>query len=142
MGVSEDVRWKQRFSNYRKALRELKEAVELSQTRELSKLEKQGVIQGFECTHELAWNCLKDYLEHQGPADVKGSRDATREAFKRGLIADGHVWMDMIRGRNLTSHTYNNKSAEALHEAIVNRYFPQFVVLESEFLRLEAHDDA
>ncbi|MDD5229043.1 MAG: nucleotidyltransferase substrate binding protein [Methylococcales bacterium] len=90
---NQDIRWKQRFHNYLKAFQTLIEAVELVQIRELSKLEQQG----FEFTHELAWNVLKDYLEHKGFVDLTGSRDATRTAFKNGLIAGGDVWMAMIK---------------------------------------------
>jgi nucleotidyltransferase substrate binding protein (TIGR01987 family) len=73
---AEDIRWKQRFSNYTNALEQLQEAVDLSCERELSMLEKQGLIQAFEYTHELAWNVMKDFLEYQGNQNVKGSRDA------------------------------------------------------------------
>ena len=66
--MTQDIRWKQRFSNYRKAFQNLVDAVELAHSRELSNLEQQGLIQSFEFTHELAWNVLKDYLEHQGIA--------------------------------------------------------------------------
>jgi hypothetical protein len=59
-----DLRWKQR--NYTNALQTLSRAVELSRQRDLSELEQQGVIHGFEFTHERAWNVLKDYLEEQG----------------------------------------------------------------------------
>lgn len=61
--MSQDIRWKQRLQNYIKALRNLKEAVELANQRELSNLEKQGLIQSFEFTHELAWNLLKDLFQ-------------------------------------------------------------------------------
>lgn len=91
-----DIRWQQRFANYKKALIQLKEAVELNAQRPLSKLEKQGVIRAFEFTHELAWSVLKDFLEDQGNQTIKGSKDATREAFKMALIADGERWMAMI----------------------------------------------
>lgn len=128
----QDIRWRQRYANYKKALRELQEAVELSEQRELSKLEKQGVIQAFEFTHELAWNVLKDYLQDQGDQDIKGSKDATRAAFKVQLIADGEQWMAMIQSRNASTHTYNRQTAEELAEAIVTRYFPLFVALETE----------
>ena len=80
----------------------------LSRQRELSELEKQGLIQAFEFTHELAWNVLKDYLEAQGFAELIGSKNATQQAFKNGLLEDGEAWMDMIRARNLTSHTYQD----------------------------------
>jgi len=127
-----DIRWQQRFANYKKALRQLQSAVELSEHRELSQLEKQGVIQAFEFTHELAWNMLKDYLQDQGNQNIKGSKDATREAFKVELIADGESWMAMIQSRNASSHTYNEHIAEKLVEAIVERYYPLFEALEME----------
>jgi len=110
--MPEDIRWKQRFNNYLRALQTLTEAVELAQTRDLSNLEEQGMIQGFEFTHELAWNVLKDYLEEKGIVGIIGSKDATRLAFKNGLIDDGEAWMDMIKARNLSSHTYNQETAE------------------------------
>jgi nucleotidyltransferase substrate binding protein (TIGR01987 family) len=131
MNVS-DVRWQQRFANYKKALAQLKDAVELNKQRALSQLEKQGVIQAFEFTHELAWNVLKDYLQDQGNQNIKGSKDATREAFKVELIADGEQWMAMIQSRNVSSHTYDENTAEQLVTAIVKDYFPLFEVLQIE----------
>ena len=128
----QDIRWQQRFANYKKALLQLQSAVVLSQQRALSNLEKQGVIQAFEFTHELAWKMLKDYLEDQGNQNVKGSKDATREAFKVALIADGEQWMAMIQSRNISSHTYNQDTAEQLVDAIVEQYFPLFVALQTE----------
>lgn len=127
-----DIRWQQRFSNYKKAVQQLQSAVELRNQRALSNLEKQGVIQAFEFTHELAWNVLKDYLQDQGNQNIKGSKDATREAFKVELIVDGEQWMAMIQSRNISSHTYNEHIAEALVEAIVEQYFPLFVALQTE----------
>lgn len=127
-----DIRWQQRFANFKKALRQLQEAVDLSEQRELSNLEKQGVIQAFEFTHELAWNVLKDYLQDQGNQNIRGSKDATREAFKVALIADGEQWMAMIQSRNISSHTYDEQTAGKLVDAILARYFPLFVELQSE----------
>jgi len=128
----QDIRWQQRFSNYKMALLQLQSAVELSKQRALSDLEKQGVIQAFEFTHELAWNMFKDYLEDQGNQNVKGSKDATREAFKVALIANGEQWMSMIQSRNISSHTYNKHTAEELVDVIVDQYFPLFVTLKTE----------
>jgi nucleotidyltransferase substrate binding protein (TIGR01987 family) len=127
-----DIRWQQRFSNYEKALLHLKNAVTLSEQRVLSYLEKQGVIQAFEFTHELAWNVLKDYLQDQGNQNIKGSKDATREAFRVGLIADGEQWMAMIQSRNVSSHTYDERTAEQLVNAITEHYFPLFESLQAE----------
>lgn len=130
-----DVRWKQRFDNYQRALNQLISAVELKAQRTLSDLENQGLIQGFEFTHELAWNVLKDYLEMEGIQGLVGSRSTAREAFKRGLVSDGEVWMDMIEKRNLSSHTYNESVAKTLVDSISDRYYPAFIELRDRFAK-------
>jgi len=128
--MGQDIRWRQRFDNYQRALRQLTAAVDLHRIRPLSELEQQGLVQGFEFTHELAWNVLKDYLEYEGIQGLVGSRSTVREAFKRGLIADGEVWMDMIDKRNLSSHTYNEAVAQAVVKAVVDRYHGAFLELQ------------
>ncbi|QWF70100.1 nucleotidyltransferase substrate binding protein [Methylomonas paludis] len=127
-----DIRWKQRFDNFNRALHQLRLAVELSQQRPLSDLERQGIIQGFEIVHELAWNVLKDFLEYEGIQGIVGSRSAVREAFKRGLIDDGETWMDMIEKCNLSSHTYNLEIAATLTTAIIDSYYPVFLALQQD----------
>jgi nucleotidyltransferase substrate binding protein (TIGR01987 family) len=124
--TAKDIRWIQRFNNFVKAFAELKEAVELAEQRKLSKLEEQGLIQGFEYTHELAWNTLKDFLEDRGVKNVFGSRDATREAFKIGLIENGEAWMEMIDSRNQTTHTYNKEVVAKIVSAVLHTYFAEF----------------
>lgn len=131
--MGQDIRWKQRFSNYIKAFQSLTEAVELSQQRELSSLEQQGLIQSFEFTHELAWKMLKDYLEYQGITNIVGSRDASRVAFQNTLIQDGEVWMQMIAARNQTSHTYNIKVAQAVVKSILMQFYPALNQLANKF---------
>lgn len=131
--MTEDIRWKQRFSNYTKAFQSLTEAVDLSRERELSALEQQGLIQSFEFTHELAWKVLKDYLEYQGVADIVGSRDASRFAFQNALVQDGEVWMQMIAARNQTSHTYNLKIAQAVVESILTQFYPALKQFAQKF---------
>lgn len=128
-----DIRWKQRFSNYLKAYSDLKESITLAQTRPLVKLEKKGVIQDFEVTHELAWNVLKDYLQEQGHTNITGSRDASRLAFKMGLIQNGEAWMEMIKSRNLTSHTYDQEKADEIFDKILNKFFLEFTEIATEF---------
>jgi len=123
---NQDIRWQQRFQNYQKALALLENAVELFHKKGLSELEAQGLIKRFEFTHELAWNVIKDYLEYQGNSEITGSRDATREAFRMGLIEEGDGWMEMIRSRNQTSHTYNEAIADEMEGKIINTYFDLF----------------
>ncbi len=133
-----DIRWRQRFDNFQRALLVLERGVRLAESRDLSELEQQGLIQGFEFTHELAWNLLKDYLTHQGIAGVVGSRDATRLAFQNGLIRDGDTWMEMIRSRNQSSHTYNLEQAQAIARDVIHRFYPAFSALSQQFTVLTA----
>ncbi|MBX9596957.1 MAG: nucleotidyltransferase substrate binding protein [Burkholderiales bacterium] len=130
--MKQDIRWQQRFYNYNRALVELGEAVELSQTRKLTKLESQGLIQAFEYTHELAWKTLKDFIEERGNSQIFGSKDATREAFTLGLIGQGEVWMSMVNSRNQTSHTYDESTAQQIVMLILNDYYPQFKLLQEK----------
>jgi len=125
-----DIRWEQRFENYKKALKKLGEAVQLDAERPLSELERQGIIQSFEYTHELAWKVMQDFFVYQGNTEIRGSRDATRQAFSAELIADGDNWMEMIKSRNLSSHTYNEAISEEIYRQIVDRFYPLFVTFQ------------
>ncbi len=120
-----DIRWEQRFSNYTKAILKLAEGVKI-ESNDITELEKEGVIQRFEFTHELAWNVIKDYAEYQGNNTISGSRDATREGFKMNLISDGEGWMDMIMSRNKTSHTYNEDTLHEIYNKIITSYYKLF----------------
>jgi nucleotidyltransferase substrate binding protein (TIGR01987 family) len=123
---SQEIRWIQRANSFERAFARLKAAVKLAEQRELSDLEAQGLIQGFEYTHELAWKTLKNFLEAQGTVNLYGSRDTTREAFRNGLIENGEAWMDMVDKRNLTSHTYDEETAAQVVTAICTTYFAEF----------------
>ena len=118
-----DIRWIQRLENFQRALATLQRAIDLGQSRPLSELEEQGLIQAFEFTHELSWLLLKDFLVDQGVAGISGSRDAVREAVVRQLLPQGDetVWMAMIRSRNLTSHTYNPAVAREIADLMQQR---------------------
>jgi len=135
--MSNDIRWQQRFSNYQKALKQLKAGVDLSAQRELSLLEKQGLIQAFEYTHELAWKTMKDFLDYKGSTEqIYGSKDATRQAFLMGLMTHGEDWMKMIQSRNLTSHTYDEKTVEEIVSEVLGNYSFRFEELEQKLSTL------
>ena len=116
MNVNPDIRWKQRFENYERALMLLRKA--LSELDKLSQLEKEGVAQRFEFTVELAWKTLKDYLENTGV--VLGTitpGNVVKQAFAAKIITDGQLWVDMLRCRNRLSHTYDEAAFDqAVHE--------------------------
>lgn len=135
-----EIRWVQRFSNYRKALTRLSQAVNivavhLSGESALDELLKGGLIQRFEYTHELSWKVMKDYAEYQGYTEIRGSRDALRKAFEMGLIEDPE-WMDTISDRNRTFHQYDDEAADEIYNVIVTEYYPLFVKFEAKMLSL------
>lgn len=135
--MSEEIRWKQRFSNFNKALTQLQKFIDKG---ELSELEAQGLVKAFEYTYELAWNTIKDFLEFSGQSDIYGSRDAIRKGFQLGLITDGDGWMDMLKSRNQTSHTYNEETAKQINNAVVTRYYDLFIRLKTKFEQLSGND--
>lgn len=130
---NQDVRWQQRLQNFKKAFEQLDEFISKEN---LNKLEEQGLIQCFEYNFELAWNTIKDFYQSQGETGIQGSRDSFRLAFQRGLVADGHLWMEMIKSRILTAHTYNEDTANLVINDIKGRYYCAFLelikVLESK----------
>jgi len=139
MALNEDIRWLQRFSNYRKALSQLEKFVLKGN---LSDMEEQGLIKAFEYTYELAWNTLKDYLEYQGILNMAGSRDVIREAYKVNMIENGEEWMNMLISRNLTSHSYNQDTADEIAGSIINVYFALFKALELKLESLRSGDQS
>lgn len=127
--------WQITFSNYKKALSLLKAGVHDYGFYPESII-KNGIILRFEFTHELAWKVLKDYLLYEGIQNVTGSRSATREAFKIGVISEGQKWMEMIESRNNTVHTYNENILKVEYDKIINQYFPLFIDLQTKMKSL------
>ncbi len=145
--MGNDIRWLQRFLNYSKALFKLEQAIgyiklnvvdvkgSILENEDLSlildEIIKEGLIQRFEYTHELAWNVMKDYAEYQGNNTVGGSRDATREALQLKLIENGEIWMDMIQSRNKTTHSYIESIADEIYGKIIKEYFSLFMTFKA-----------
>jgi nucleotidyltransferase substrate binding protein (TIGR01987 family) len=136
---AKDIRWKQRLSNFKRAFAKLDLAIQkvksdyqwdakgtINEDSFLDDIIKEGIIQRFEYTHELAWNVMKDFLSEVGEVKIFGSKDASKEAFAAGLISEGEVWMDMIKSRNKTSHTYNEETADEIFFKIIHDYHPAF----------------
>ena len=138
--AQQNIRWQQRFANYRKALVKLTQAVNLLSKQTggetvVDELLQEGLIQRFEYTHELAWKVMKDYAEYQGYTDVRGSRDAIRKALEMNLIDDKR-WMETIEDRNLTVHNYDNEIALEIYDNIMNVYAPLFIAFEHKMQSL------
>ena len=135
MAPNHDIRWQQRFQNFARAFALLREALE-RQPAELSALEKEGVIQRFEYTFELAWKTLKDYLEEGGLVIAPVTpRQVIKDAFAAKVIANGTVWIAMLDHRNLLSHTYDLAVFEAAVEQIASVYLPALADLHGDFTK-------
>lgn len=130
MDPLKEIRWKQRFENFEKSFKLLEK---YSQQEIQTELEQAGIIQFFEMTFELAWKVLKDYLEAQG-YEVKSPRETIKQAFQIGLLEDGHVWVDALSSRNLTSHTYDEAVAKKLIRDIRELYYPALKAIYQKLL--------
>ncbi len=117
----DDIRWKQRFQNYEKALLLLTEALRINNP---DIIQKAGLIQFFEISFELSWNLMKDYLVDQGYDDIRSPRETIKKGFETGLIIDGQAWLQALENRNLTSHTYDETTANKVVKAISDAYYP------------------
>ena len=128
-----DIRWKQRFQNYNRALFLLSDALK-DGSEKLSLLEKEGTLQRFGFTFELAWKLMKDYLEESGiiinPITPK---QVIKQAFTAKIISDGQVWIDMLLSRNLMSHTYDFIKFEAIAKDVEQKYLTSMKQLEKFF---------
>jgi len=127
---NKDIRWEQRFSNFKKALAKLGEVAAHRTVEELSELETEGLIQRFEYTYELAWKTLQDLLRDNGYMDIAGPNPAIEQAFQDGYIKDSEAWKRMKKSRELTSHTYNSETAEDIAESVIDSYYALFTALE------------
>lgn len=120
--MNNELRWQQRFANFDKAYRNFIQIADY-QLEDLSNLEKEGFVQRFEYTLELAWKTLKDYLLEQG-FDLASPKEVIRQAFQNEIITDGEVWMEALSRRNLTSHTYNPAVLEKTLAFLRTEFYP------------------
>jgi len=115
----QDIRWKQRFASYSKAFKQLKR---FTAVEDLNEMERQGLIKAFEYTYELAWKTLQDLLKEKGYMDILGPKPVIEQSLKDHYIKDGHGWLRMHRSRNLTSHTYDEDTADEIAVKIRKEY--------------------
>lgn len=142
--VNEDTRWIQRLDNFSRALGRLREGSSILADQEqfdanVIQIIREGLIQRFEFTQELAWNVMKDYEAYQGYNDIRGSRDAIRKALEIGLI-DNPIWMNTIIDRNRSSHDYDNDILEELSGVVLNDYLSLFNDFEKKMLNIKAEE--
>lgn len=127
-------KFKTKLNNYQDALKRLKEAIaEFTQVNS-SDVVRDGLIQRFEFTYELAWKTTRDYLATQGIVDKNSPKSVLREAFTQRLIDDELVWLEMIDDRNKTTHLYSQEEAVRVANKIVEKYAAEFDMLLQKLL--------
>lgn len=110
---------------YKNALKTLEKAIKETNYNEYV---RDAVIQRFEYTYETAWKATKAVLSYQG-IELRHPREIFSEAFSSGWIDHPEHWDAMIEDRNLTTHTYKERTAEAVYESICKIYFPELLSL-------------
>lgn len=124
-----DVRWRQRFENFSRAVVLLRSALERG-PEALNDLEKEGAVRRFEYTVELAWKVLKDFLESSGAQLASVTpKSVVKVSFAARLIADGQLWIDMLDHRNALFHKHDPTLLGPGLEAIRARYLPALEAL-------------
>lgn len=124
-----DIRWRQRFDQFDKSFALLESAMTIEK---MTIIERAGLIQFFEMAFEQSWKLLKDYQEAEG-FTIASPRQAIKQAYQSGIIADGHAWINALEDRNLTTHTYNEQTADIVEQKIRNAYFPLLKSLHTVF---------
>lgn len=125
-----DIRWRQRFQNFDKAFKKLKEACEQEN---LNKLERNGLIQRFEFTIDLSWKVLKDYMESKGFVFKPSPKDTYREAQNAGLIDYAQTLIDGLDIRNELTHDYDGVKFETSEDVIKTQIIPVLEKLHQFF---------
>ena len=127
-----DIRWRQRLAQFEKSFALLESAIAIDR---LTVIERAGLIQFFEMAFEQSWKLLKEYQEAEG-YEIASPRQAIKQAFQSGLVADGHAWLGALEDRNLTTHTYNEQTAQAVEDKIRAAYHPLLRSLHETFMGL------
>lgn len=118
-----------KWEDYHKALHRLE--IALTKTLDEDDLYLDATIQRFEFTFELAWKLMKAVLEYEG-IEATSPRSSIREAWKQHLIGDAEKWLDMQVKRNLSSHTYNEETAQDIYRHIKEDYIVLLQDLDQE----------
>lgn len=120
----------ERRVDYKNALTRLKEALQ----EEPSGIVIDRILHRFEFTFELAWKCIKDYLEYMGISEKIGSpRENIQLAYKNGTISDGDLWIEMMLARNSLSHLYDEQQSRQVYNDIKSKYINAFEELDEKF---------
>ena len=118
-------KFSEKFDKFISAVSRLEEAINDYETVKLASV-RDGVIQRFEFCTELAWKTVREYLSEQGYADINSPKAVMKTAFSDGLLNNEQGWIDILESRNITSHVYDEKTAEEIFKNIKSTYINLF----------------
>ncbi len=97
---------------------------------------RDGVIQRFEFTTELAWKTIREYLIIQEVNDINSPKSVMSEAFNNNIITDDKGWLQILRDRNSTSHIYDEEDADEIYARIKTTHIELFDKLSEKLKNL------
>ena len=112
----------ERIENFNKAFNIYQDAVNDYDVNKI--LTQMALVQSYEICFELAWKCLKDYLQEKG-IEANYPTEVIKEAFNKNTLKDGQIWIDMLKARNSTSHEYNIEKVSTYLIEISTTYFEE-----------------
>ena len=126
-----------KLTNFHNAMSRLKEGVQ--KWDEADDLARDGLIQRFEFTFELAWKTLKTCFEEEGLIGLNSPKTVLREAYAAGLLKSEELWLAMLQDRNSTAHIYSEQVAVQICRRIQERYLDAFAELIEQIGRRGEH---
>ncbi len=137
--MNEDIRWIQRYNNFSKAFSLLQEIIEANEDiTVLEAIVKEGIVQRFEYTFELAWKTLKDKMIEDGLLiDKISPKYIFKLAFQSKYIEDVDLWIAMTNDRNLMSHTYDFSTFDSVLVKLQSEYYPLIKKLNNYFIEAQ-----
>ena len=122
--MTTEISWQQRFHNFENAFNTLTRIMLRYDSQPDDEVVQMALVQAFEISYELAWNCMKDYLENEGFVEISNPKQTIRTAFQAKLILDAEAWMLAIKKRNLASYSYNQVILEETVFYITEEFYP------------------
>jgi nucleotidyltransferase substrate binding protein (TIGR01987 family) len=137
----DDIRWKQRYANYKKILKLINDSLYDKDPKDFTDLERIGLAKSFELCFELLWKLLKDFLEYEEvEIGIISPKNTIKEAAASGLLekinADGDILIQTHKSRNELAHIYDYEKFSATLDNIKNLYLPEMIEVDKYFEEL------
>ena len=115
------------LTSYKNALASLDEVIKVYNSDRENKITRDSLIQRFEYTYSLALKMMKRYFKISAfeNDNIEGMtfNEMIRTANKMGLLLSNlEVWNNYRMKRNMTSHTYDESTAQTVVSIIEDFY--------------------